>query len=82
MMTSTVREEWNDFEEKCLHDKPHEVISSYQHVFYAAYNAALLQVMALLRAGASVDAVIALEQECYAHWRSIPDVDSDGGACD
>jgi hypothetical protein len=82
MLATTVREEWNDFEEKCLHEKSNEVVQNYRHVFYAAYNAALLQVMTLLRTGADVDDVIALEKECHEYWRSLHMVDSEGGETD
>ncbi len=82
MLTNTVREEWNDFEEKCLHEKSQEVVQMARDIFYAAYNASLLMVMRKLREGAPVEDVMALENECYAYFTVRLGRDSDGGAAD
>lgn len=82
MLATTVREEWSDFENKCLNGAQNEVKDKFQHVFYAAYNAALLHVMVLLRSGAAVEDVLRLIDECEEYWRGLPAIDSDGGAPD
>jgi len=82
MLATTVCGEWNDFEEKCLHEAQSEVKDKFRHVFYAAYNAAVLQVMVLIRTGETEEAVVRLIDECEEYWREQMPVDSDSGAPD
>lgn len=82
MLATTVREEWSDFENKCLNGAQNEVKDKFRHVFYAAYNAAVLQVMVLIRTGETEEAIVRLIDECEEYWRGLPAIDSDGGAPD
>lgn len=82
MLATTVYEQWIHFENKCLNGAQKEVADKFQHVYYAAYNAALLHTMILLRSGAAVEDVLKLIGECEEYWRGLPAIDRDGGAPD
>ena len=94
MLNTTVREEWNSFEEKCLSDHSQQSVHNSKLVFYASYHAALLQVIVLLKTNADVDSMLMLEKECEQFWRDqhvplqqetvelLDSLESDGGTQD
>ena|ERR1700679_1058958 len=69
MFNTTVREEWNSFEDKCLNNHTEQGVRNAQLVFYASYHAALLCVIAELKAGLGPDNFMARQKECEQFWR-------------
>ena len=97
MLNTTVREEWNSFEDKCLSNQTAQGVANAKLVFYAAYHAALLCVITELKANVGPDSMLTREKECEQFWRdqhvplqqetvelldSLPGCENDGGEPD